>query len=62
VWHPAFFFAFLPSNSNGYSVVPAPIPASPALVGVQASVQFVWADTCAIGGVSASDALAITIQ
>jgi hypothetical protein len=62
VWHPAFFFAFVPSNGVGYSVVPAPIPALPVLAGIQASVQFAWANTCAPGGVSASDALAITIQ
>jgi hypothetical protein len=62
VWSPAFFYTFVPSNGTGYCVVPATIPAVPALVGVQASAQFAWADACAAGGLSASFALSVTIQ
>jgi hypothetical protein len=50
------------STGFGSSVVPVPIPARPALAGLHAFAQHFWLDTCAPGGVSASNALAIVVQ
>ncbi|MGH7149425.1 MAG: hypothetical protein ACREIU_01940, partial [Planctomycetota bacterium] len=50
------------SDALGACQAPIPIPANPALSGVQAFLQFFWPDPCAPGGVSASDALAIQVQ
>jgi hypothetical protein len=50
------------SNAMGRAVVGIPIPADPALVGGQAFAQFFWADSCAPGGVSASNALEVMVQ
>ncbi len=50
------------SNALGRAVVAVPIPADPSLVGGQAFAQFFWVDSCASGSVSASNALAVTVQ
>ncbi|MCI0588298.1 MAG: hypothetical protein L0323_15820, partial [Planctomycetes bacterium] len=65
---PAFFVLPVPSNAVGAAQVGIPIPANPALAGGQAFVQFFWAGPsspsppCPPLGVSASAALAVTIQ
>jgi hypothetical protein len=64
---PAFFTVFVSSNAVGAAVVPIPIPNLPALAGAQAYIQFFWAGPtspppCPPLGVSASSALAITVQ
>jgi hypothetical protein len=57
-----FFTLFATSNAVGAAQIPVPIPNLPALVGLQAFAQFAWLDSCAPGGVSASNALSITVQ
>jgi hypothetical protein len=65
---PAFFTVFVPSNSIGASEVLLPISNVPALVGQQVFAQFFWfgpsapSPPCPPGGISASNALAITVQ
>jgi hypothetical protein len=58
----ATLFLDVSSDPLGGSEVPIPIPASPPLVGAAGYAQFFWADPCAPGGVSASNALEIVIQ
>jgi hypothetical protein len=63
----AFFTVFAPSNARGVAQIPLPIPSVPALVGQQAFAQFAWVGPnspppCPPTGVSASNALAITVQ
>jgi len=53
---------FETSNALGLAHVPLPLPANPALAGLRVFLQFLWLDGCATGGVSASNALAITVQ
>jgi hypothetical protein len=50
------------SNAAGFALIPLPIPADGALVGVQGFAQFVWLDPRAPGRLLASNALAITVQ
>jgi hypothetical protein len=59
---PAFFGIPAASNALGLSQVPIPIPIVPSLGGGQAFAQFAWLDACAPGGVSASNAIALTVQ
>jgi hypothetical protein len=56
------FTVLLSSSSLGSAYAPAPIPPAPALAGLQAFAQFFWTDPCAPAGVSASNALAVTVQ
>ncbi|HKB15267.1 MAG TPA: hypothetical protein VKF62_04345, partial [Planctomycetota bacterium] len=57
-------YGLLPATSDsvGWAVVPLPIPALPGLAGLQAFVQFLWADPCGPLGFSGSNALALTVQ
>ena len=59
---PLFFEVVVPSDAAGNALVPLPIPPNPILAGVQVFTQFAWFDSCAPGGFSASNALAITVQ
>ncbi|MCI0585843.1 MAG: hypothetical protein L0323_03265 [Planctomycetes bacterium] len=59
---PLFFEIVVPSDPVGAATVPIPIPANPALAGVQLFFQFAWFDACAPGGFSASNALAVVVQ
>ena len=59
---PGFLLVAAPSNAIGASRVTVPIPANAGLIGAQAFVQFFWADVCAARGVSASNALRLTVQ
>jgi hypothetical protein len=64
---PAFFTVFAPSNASGVAQIPLPIPSVPGLVGQQAFAQFLWfgpnaPPPCPPTGLSASNALAITVQ
>jgi hypothetical protein len=56
---PTMFLAAA-SDAFGYCEVRLPIPADKALIGLRLFDQFFWADSCAPGGLSASNALAIT--
>jgi hypothetical protein len=63
----AHFPVIAGSNTAGAAVIPIPIPNIPALAGMQLFVQFFWAGPsspppCQPGGISASNALAITVQ
>ena len=57
-------FILLPAGSGalGSTQIAIPLPPDPLLAGTQSFVQFFWLDTCAPGGVSASYALAVTVQ
>jgi hypothetical protein len=62
-----YFTVFAPSNGSGVAQIPLPIPNVPGLVGQQAFAQFAWLGPnspppCPATGISASNALAITIQ
>ena len=66
---PSDAFVLLPASSDaiGASSVALPIPAIPALVGVQLHAQFLWQGPAAPApcpplGISASNALSFTIQ
>jgi hypothetical protein len=64
---PGFFTVFAPSNASGVAQIPLPIPSVPGLVGQQAFAQFAWVGPnspppCPPTGISASNALAITVQ
>ncbi|MCI0585840.1 MAG: hypothetical protein L0323_03250, partial [Planctomycetes bacterium] len=59
---PPFFLALVGTNPLGAAEVPLPIPNDPLLAGVPAFAQFFWPDSCAPGGFSASNALAVTVQ
>ncbi len=50
------------SDALGECTVPIPIPAAPQLAGQRFYLQFAWPDTCAPGGLSASNALATMIE
>jgi hypothetical protein len=50
------------SDARGSVVVATPIPANPALASFQAFAQLFWVDGCASGAISASQALAISVQ
>jgi ice-binding like protein len=63
----AHFPVIAGSNAAGATVIPIPIPNDPALAGLQVFAQFFWVGPsspppCAPGGISASNALAITVQ
>ena len=57
-----FFVLYAPSNGNGESVIPLPIPADPLLAGGQLFFQFFWSNPCVALGLCASNALAVTVQ
>lgn len=50
------------ADELGWSVIPATLPNDPSLVGVSLAAQFLWPDSCAAGGISASNALVVTIE
>ena len=50
------------SDAFGYANVRLPLPNDPRLVGAKLYAQFVWASPCGAQGLSASDALEITVQ
>jgi hypothetical protein len=63
----AHFPVIAGSNAAGAAVVPLPIPNNSAIAGLQLFLQFFWAGPsspppCPPSGVSASNALAITVQ
>lgn len=59
---PAFVLAPAHSSASGASAVPLPVPPDAGLVGARVFAQFYWSDACAAGGVSASNAVQITVQ
>ncbi len=59
---PAFVLVPASSSASGAAVVPIPVPSDAGLAGTQVFAQFFWSDACAPGGVSASNALQITVQ
>jgi hypothetical protein len=59
---PGFELFYLASNGQGVTVLPAPLPANPALAGLQGYLQMAWPDACVAGGLSATHGLAIVIQ
>ena len=60
---PVMLLLPMSSNSLGFATLGGTLPNSPALVGASFTVQSFWPDPCAPSGpISASNALAITIQ
>ena len=50
------------SDQQGKVRYGLPIPATPSLMGLKLYSQFAWPDICAPGGISASNALEITVH
>ena len=50
------------SNADGYAVLRVSIPPQPVLAGFSAAAQFFWQDRCAPSGLSASNAVTVTVQ
>ncbi|HET6202991.1 MAG TPA: hypothetical protein VFI25_09350 [Planctomycetota bacterium] len=59
---PLFLEIPVGSNALGAAEVPIPIPNDPSLAGFGVFIEFLWADSCAPGGFSNSNALAILVQ
>lgn len=52
----------IPSDAQGFSLVPLAIPADADLEGLTVYAQVLWPGFGAAGGLAASNALAITVQ
>jgi YVTN family beta-propeller protein len=59
---PESLLLLVASDANGSVVMPAPIPTSPALAGLEVYLQFAWNDGCSPAGYAASAGLVVTIQ
>jgi hypothetical protein len=59
---PATLWLTVTTDAKGNCIVPLPIPANAGLANLQVFAQFAWLDRCTIVGVSASNAVAVTIK
>jgi YVTN family beta-propeller protein len=59
---PESLLLLVAADANGSVVLPAPLPDSAILAGLEVSLQFAWNDGCSPTGYAASSGLEVTIQ
>ncbi|MBL8898856.1 MAG: hypothetical protein JNM84_14550 [Planctomycetes bacterium] len=59
---PLFVSAFAGSDAHGHTLAPLPLAIDPTILGASLAAQYLWIDGCGAQGLSATDALRLTVQ